>query len=170
MLSPIGYKAIIAGGPPFAARSAEAAHSEVIAVSHKTTVSQNWCICNASNRSICVRHTRRSYPYFPVLPTPAVTVASTTSRLGGNGALCRVTDAMLSRLFVCSLSPESQSGPFGPKPLFGLLAFTLLLRPARRLCYRHRLQQSNYHGGYDDHFAEVFTNDRVFDSGEVSKI
>ena len=33
--------------PTFAARSAEAAHSEVIAVSPKTTVNQHWCICNS---------------------------------------------------------------------------------------------------------------------------
>ena len=55
----------------------------------------------------------------------------TTSRHGDVGTLCRVADAMLSRLFVCSFSPESRSGPFGPKPLFGLLVFGLdLTSPA----------------------------------------
>jgi hypothetical protein len=44
MLSPIGSSAMIAGDPPFVARSAEAAHYELIAEFHKTTVSQNWCI------------------------------------------------------------------------------------------------------------------------------
>jgi hypothetical protein len=39
--------------------------------------------------------------------------------------LCRVNDATLSLLLVTLLSPESRSGPFGPKPSFGLLAFGL---------------------------------------------
>jgi hypothetical protein len=159
MLSPIGFPAIIAGGPPFAAHSAEAAHYEVVAVSPKTTVRQNWCICNAGDRSNFARHTRRSYPYVPVLPTPVAAVVSANSPHGDGGATRRVTDAMRSHLFVYLLSPESQSGPFGPKPLFGLLAFSLLLRPTKRPCYRHQLQQSNYHGGYDDHLAKVFTSD-----------
>ena len=40
--------------------------------------------------------------------------------------LCRVIDATLSLLLVILLSPESRSGPFGPKPSFGLLAFGLV--------------------------------------------
>jgi hypothetical protein len=39
--------------------------------------------------------------------------------------LCRISDATLSLLLVALLSPESRSGPFGPKPFFGLLAFEL---------------------------------------------
>jgi len=54
--------------PTFAARSAEAAHSEVIAVSPKTTVSQNWCICSTSDRSKYFRHTHRFHRTFQPYP------------------------------------------------------------------------------------------------------
>jgi hypothetical protein len=37
-------------------------------------------------------------------------------------------DALLSRLLVCPLSPESRSGSFDPKPSFGLLAFEQVLQ------------------------------------------
>jgi hypothetical protein len=113
--------AMIAGGSSFAARSAEAAHYEPIAVPPKPPSARTGAsVTSVLDPDFLV--TQRSYRTFNLLPSQRR--SRLPIRLRDAGAPCRALDEMLSRPFVCLLSPESQSGPFGPKPLFGLLAFS----------------------------------------------